>query len=326
MKSNSTILLRFGILFTVFILLIGGIYLWWNDGIAPVDPKDNEPVTFVVRSGEGVKSIAARLSQERLIRSPTGFFLLVKFLGIERDLQAGDFRLNRSMDANSVAQELTHGIVDVWVTTLEGWRVEEIASKLTKELDIPQTEFMKFAREGYMFPDTYLIPRDATAAAVANIFLNNFNEKITTQMKSDSVKTGLTFDEVIVLASIVEREGRTNEDRPIIAGILLKRLKENWPLQADATLQYALGYQPMEKQWWKKYLTLDDKTITSRYNTYKYTGLPPKPISNPGISSISAVIYSQDSDYWYYLHDIQGNVHYASTLEEHEANITNYLQ
>ncbi|KKU83389.1 MAG: Aminodeoxychorismate lyase [Microgenomates group bacterium GW2011_GWA2_47_8] len=289
MKSNNSFVLRFTLLLLVIGIGIGGGILWWQDAVAPVDTRDPSPRIFVVHRGEGVKSIAARLSQERFIRSSTGFFLLVKFMRIERDLEAGDFRLNSAMDARAIAKELTHGILDVWVTTLEGWRVEEIASKLAKDLNIPETEFLKYAREGYMFPDTY-------------------------------------FDEVIVLASIVEREGRTDEDRPVIAGILLKRLKADWPLQTDATLQYALGYQVYEKTWWKKVLTNDDKKIASPYNTYLHPNLPPKPIANPGLASIKAVIYPEDSNYWYYLHDPRGSAHYARTIEEHEQNIASYLR
>ena len=180
--------------------------------------------------------------------------------------------------------------------------------------------------EGYMFPDTYLIPRDATASAIAQMFLDNFNAKVTPQMKADALKTGLTFNQTITLASIVEREGRTNADRPMIAGILLNRLKLSMPLQVDATLQYAIGYQPFEKSWWKSEISADDKNVDSPYNTYTNTGLPPGPISNPGLDSIKAAIYPTASDYLYYLHDKAGDVHYAKTIEEHDANIQKYLQ
>jgi UPF0755 protein len=325
MKALSSVPARLAIFFVVVVVIATAVWGWWRDGISPVDPQDQVPVLFVVNNGEGVRAIANRLSQERLIRSSTSFYVLVKYLGIEKQIQAGDFRLSRTMNAQEIAQELTHGIVDVWVTTLEGWRVEEVAGKLTKELDIPSAEFLKVAREGYMFPDTYLIPNEATAGAISETFLRTFNQKITAQMRTDVKKTGLTFEEVIVLASIVEREGRTNEDRPVIAGILLNRLRADWPLQADATLQYALGYQSVEKTWWKKYLTNEDKKIKSLFNTYEHTGLPPAPISNPGISAINAVIYSQPSSYWYYLHDEQGNIHVGKTLEDHEANIEKYL-
>lgn len=300
--------------------------MWWIDAVSPVDPNDKTSQIFVVRRGEGVKSIATRLSEQRLIRSSTGFFILVKLLGIEKQLEAGDFRLNRMMNAESIAKELTHGVLDAWVTTLEGWRLEEVATKIAKELDIPETQFLQYGKEGYMFPDTYLIPRDASPAAVADIFLSTFDMKLTSSMREDAKRKGLTLEEVVVLASIVEREGRTDEDRPVIAGILLKRLLAGWSLQADATLQYALGYQPLEKSWWKKTLTEVDKKIKSPYNSYLNPGLPPGPIANPGLASIRAVIYPVDSDYWYYLHDSRGGIHYARTLEEHSANIVQYLQ
>ena len=177
-----------------------------------------------------------------------------------------------------------------------------------------------------MFPDTYLIPRDATASAIAQILLDNFNTKVTAAMKADATRSGLTFAQTITLASIVEREGKTVQDKPVIAGILLNRIKLGMPLQVDATLQYALGYQPFEKTWWKKDLTDDDKKIDSLYNTYANVGLPPGPISNPGIVSIKAAIYPTASDYLYYLHDKTGAVHYAKTIAEHEANIQKYLQ
>ena len=144
-------------------------------------------------------------------------------------------------------------------------------------------------------------------------------------MRTAAIKSGLTFEQIITLASIVEREGRTASDRPVIAGILLKRLRANWPLETDATLQFALGYQPQEKTWWKKEITVEDKKIDSPYNTYLNTGLPPGPIANPGLQSIKAVIYPEPTDYWYYLHDSKGVAHYAKTLDGHNANIAKYL-
>lgn len=310
----------------VFILVVGGILAWWFDSTRAVDPVSREQVTFRVNAGDGVRTIAAHLSQDNLIRSSTAFFVLIKLMGIERSLQAGEFRLNRTMDSKTIASELTHGFQDTWVTTLEGWRNEEIASVLSKNLDIPESEFLKVAKLGYMFPDTYLVPQDASAGAVIAIFTDAFNKNVTLDMKADIRATGMSLSEVITLASIVEREGHTDEDRPVIAGILMNRLQAGWPLQADATLQYALGYQSKDKTWWKKSLYDEDKKINSPYNTYANPGLPPGPISNPGLASIRAAIYPKKTDYWYYLHDPAGGVHYATTLEEHNANIEKYLR
>lgn len=324
MKSNNG-KNRFLVLIVTFLSVAAVGFFWWQTNISAVDSSDNKPITFQVKSGEGVRVIAANLKNDNLIKSPTAFFIIVKIIGTERNIQAGDFRLNKTMNAYIVAQELTHGISDIWVTTPEGWRDEEIANRLAKDLDIPETEFNRAATEGYMFPDTYSISRDATAGAVAEIFLNNFNQKVTGTMRSDLRRENLTLPQVITLASIVEREGRTSTDRPIIAGILLKRLKAGWPLQTDATIQFALGYQSGEKSWWKKELTDNDKKINSPYNTYLNTGLPPGPICNPGLESIKAVIYPQTTDYWFYIHDSSGVAHYAKTIEEHEVNITKFL-
>jgi UPF0755 protein len=325
MKSGNTVVIRIIIFIIVILIAIGGIWLWWSDGISPVDTQDKTAVNFIIKKGEGIKGISARLAQQNLIRSPTVFYILVKLNGIEKQIQAGDFRLIRSMDAETIAKELTHGMLDVWVTTLEGWRSEEIATKLTQELDIPEDEFLKYSREGYMFPDTYLIPREATAAAIAQLFMDNFNKKVTPEMLSQASRIGLKSNEVIILASIVEREGRSDEDRPLIAGILLNRLKIKQSLDVDATLQYALGYQADEKVWWKKNLTNDDKKINSPFNTYMNVGLPPHPISNPGLASIRAVLNPTISNYYYYLHDVKGQAHYAETLDQHTANISKYL-
>lgn len=328
MKSNkpSTIQVRIIVFVLVMGFVLGGAAMWWYDGLQEVDARDVSPLSFTVRPGDGVRVISSHLAQDRLIRSPIAFFILVKLKGLETSLQAGEFRLNRSMDALAIAEQLTHGFEDVWVTTLEGWRNEEIAAVLSKNLDIPESEFLAIAREGYMFPDTYRIPRDATAGAIVNMFRMIFDDKVTADMKSAAAKQGLTVDELVAMASIVEREGRTDQDRPVIAGILLKRLKADWPLQVDATLQYALGYQSNEKTWWKTALSDDDRSVKSSYNTYTNLGLPPGAICNPGLSAIQAVVSPKSSDYWYYIHDSAGVVHYARSIEEHEANIAKYLQ
>ena len=326
MKSNNTKGLRAGIFILVAVVVSIISIMWWYDGTRAFDPKDVTPVAFSVRSGDGVRAIAANLYDQNLIRSATAFFVVVKMLGLETDLQAGEFRLQRTMDARTIAQTLTHGIADSWITTLEGWRVEEVATKVAKDLEIPESEFLKVAKEGYMFPDTYMVPRDATVGAIVKVFTDTFDEKITSSMRLEAKKNDLTFPETLILASIVEREGKTDEDRPIIAGILHNRLRADWPLQADATLQYALGYQTKEKTWWKKELFDEDKKVRSPYNTYLHTGLPPAPICNPGLSAIKAALYPKKTEYMYYIHDDTGVAHYAKTLEEHNANVSKFLR
>ncbi len=317
--------IRFIVLGLVILVLVTSVFLWWQDAQSAVDAGDKSTKIFVVERGEGVKTIANRLKAEGLIKDQIGFFLLVKLLKLDSKLQAGDFRLSPGMTVATIAQELTHGSLDVWITIPEGWRMEEIAVKITQELAIPETEFLKYAREGYLFPDTYLIPKDSSASAVVTIFTDNFEKRVTPQLKTDIISQGLTFAQGIVLASIVEREGRTDSDRPIIAGILFNRLHDTHPLQVDATLQYIAGYQSDQKSWWKKELSDLDKKTVSPFNTYLHTGLPPAPIANPGLSSIAAVAHPAVTDYFYYLHDNSGVAHFAKTLEEHNQNIAKYL-
>lgn len=213
------------------------------------------------------------------------------------------------------------------ITLLEGLRVEEMVEKLSKEMS-PEVgkEFLKIAREGYMFPDTYFIKKDASASAIAEKMRNNFDNKYDSALQSKIKKLGLTSDEGVILASIVEREARSDTARKMVASILLKRLNMKMELNVDSTIQYALGYQPQEKSWWKRHLTKADLQIDSAYNTYIHRGLPPAPICNPSLSAFEAVASADPkTPYLYYYHDSEGVPHYAKTLEEHNQNIANYL-
>jgi len=232
------------------------------------------------------------------------------------------------MRAKDVALTLTHGSDDVWVTVIEGLRKEEIAQILSDDVGIPESEFIKRAQEGTLFPDTYLIPRDATIDQVLNTFASNFNKKYSDTLRSQARAQGLSDNDVLILASIVEREANSFQTMKQVASILRKRLKEGYPLQVDATVQYALGYQEEENSWWKKSLSLEDLKISSLYNTYTHTGLPPGPIGSPGLSAITAIIESDtDTPYLYYISNKDGSqLHYARTLDEHNENIRKYLR
>lgn len=315
------------IIFFIILFLVLFFYLFFKQGTLPVNKNNKSTKIFVITPGQPLQKIIDNLEKEELIRSKIVFFLVVKQLGIEKNIQAGDFRLSQSMNAYEIANNLTHGTLDVWVTIIEGLRKEEIAEILSKKFNISQTEFIKLAKEGYLFPDTYLIPKNADSKMIINILKNNFNNKFNQNLKKQAEKKGLTVDEVVTLASIVEKEAKHKQDKKTVASILLKRLKNDWPLQVDASIQYALGYQINEKNWWKKNLSLDDLKIDSPYNTYKNKGLPPGPICNPGLDSIIAVIESDiNTPYWYYISDKNTNMHYAKTLEEHERNIEKYLR
>jgi len=318
---------KFFIFLFIFFISIIFAYAYYKQGLLPVDKNNKKTKIFVIRRGESLRSIIDNLYRENLIRNKLAFYLLVKNMGIEKSIQAGDFRLSPSMNAETIAKILTKGTLDIWFTIIEGLRKEEIAQLINQNFSIPESEFLKYAKEGYLFPDTYLIPKEATAEAIVKILNNNFYRRFNKELQKKAAKKGLTEEEIIIIASLVEREAKYDEDRQKVASIILKRLKNDWPLQIDATVQYALGYQPQERSWWKKYLTQKDLEIDSPYNTYKNKGLPPGPICNPGLSSIKAVIdASENTPYWYYLSDKTGRMHYSKTLEEHNENIRKYLR
>ena len=183
--------------------------------------------------------------------------------------------------------------------------------------------------EGYLFPDSYLFPREVTAQKVVDRLRSTFEEKYTLEVAPKASKN-FTKTEIVIMASILERETKGVAERPTVSGILWKRIANDWPLQVDASVQYAISsQQPIAKgkqlkEWWPV-LTLDDLNISSPYNTYRYKGLPPAPISNPGIVSLKSAANPEESEYWFYIHSPDSKIHYAKTAEEHAENVRRYL-
>ena len=180
-----------------------------------------------------------------------------------------------------------------------------------------------------VFPDTYIFPKTASAAAIVAKLNSTFNSRVDSQMDADIEASDYSLIQILTMASIVEREAITDAERPVVAGIFYKRLEAGWPVQADATLQYVIAnskcQNPNVKCDWWMIPEVADRSLTSPFNTYRNTGLPPAPIANPGLSSIKAAIYPEESDYWYYLHDAKGKIYYGRTLEEHNENIRKYI-
>ena len=326
---------KFNLVILLLIAVIIGGFFWWRWAISPFSQPPGQSQIFVIHKGEGLSLIAQRLKDAGLIRDSSAFKILILVKGLSGQIQAGAFRVNPSWKVEEIAYLLTHGSLDIWLTFPEGWRREEFGRRLAANLEgfsYPQFLEQTDELEGYLFPDTYLISKDASPSSVIKIFTNNFERKYSLELQSAAKERDLSQSQVIILASIVEREAKAEKDRPIVAGILLKRWQENWPLQADATVQYAVANSQLPapnsqlENWWPKKLSKTDLQIDSPYNTYKYRGLPPGPICNPGLASIKAIIYPQETDYWFYLSDTKGGMHYAKTDEEHEENIEKYLR
>jgi len=249
------------------------------------------------------------------------------------------------MNMMEIGQALQKAIAkEVVVTIPEGWRTEEIADMLTKDGVMDGDKFLQVARagtavesnilfdrpsgqsyEGYLFPDTYRLPENATPADLIRRMLNNLAGKLPADAIEVAAQRGLTLYDVLTVASIVEREAVFDDERPIIASVYLNRLQQNMYMQADPTVQYAMGYQPDSGQWWKTPVTLDEySAVDSPYNTYLNPGLPPGPIANPGINSIVAVLHPADTNYLFFVAYGEGRHVFAETYEEHQKNVATY--
>lgn len=309
------------VLITILVIFLIGSLVWWNNGLSAVNAQDSSQKMFLITPGAGVRAIANDLKEEGLIRDPIVFFLYTKQTGIDQRIQAGDFRLSPSMSARDIAQELTTGMVDIWITIPEGKRAEEVATILKENIPTYEDSWEEElkAQEGYLFPETYLIPRDATVESIITLLRNTFEEKY------NSIETNnvdLTREEVVILASMIEREVRHTEDLPIVSSIMHNRLEINMPLQIDATIQYAKGEN--NGKWWEPVTLEEYKSVKSDYNTYLSYGLPPGPIASPGLNALSAAVNPADTDYLYYITDQTGTNRYAKTYEQHQANIDRF--
>lgn len=287
---------------------------------------------ITIARGETVRQIAEKLGKEGLIRSGNLFIVYVTLKGLAPQIEAGRYEIPPTLSMFQVIGLLRHGSFDIRLTFLEGWRREEYLEYALTYLPVESESFTKEflteteGLEGYLFPDTYFVAQDLSAKELVTTLKENFDKKYA-QVAEAIAKQKLTEKQAVILASLIEREARRPEERAIIAGIFLERLELGMPLGVCATVQYALGYQEEEKTWWKKVITIDEDTkIDAPYNTYKYVGLPPGPISNPGLAALNAVANPQASEYLYYLHDKEGSIHYAKTLEGHNQNVAQYLR
>lgn len=308
----------------MFVLVLGGALAWWINGTSAINPHDKTQKTFSVKKGESVRIVANNLKEAGLIKDPVIFFLVVKQLGLDQKIQAGDFFLSPSQSAVSIAKSLQTGTYDVHVVIPEGLRAEEIADLFKDRVDSYDESWRTnlILHEGYLFPDTYSFPKDVAIDTVLSTMRDNFEAKY--EQISNKENSRLSKEQIVILGSLIEREAKHGVDRPLVASVMLNRLRIGMPLQIDATVQYALGYQEDTGKWWKRALTFADLKIDSPYNTYVNNGLPPKAIANPGFEVLNAVVNPAQTDYLFYISDKSGNNHYARTLDEHNANIKKY--
>ncbi len=337
----------FGVL--ILIVFIGaGVYigLKYNEYKKSINESagtSTELVEFTIEEGESTDLIAQKLYEAGLIKNVLYFKIYIKQSGIASLIQAGTFKVPQNVTMKDLGETLQHAAnPDIWVTIPEGLMGVQIAD-LIEEGFVSNTEnsfdkatFLELIQssdpanqlgipipegqplEGYLYPDTYRFPADATTEYVLTAILNNFDNKVIQRYSDDIEKSGRSLYDTLILASILERETKHPDDRPIVADILIRRLDNNWPLGVDATLLYYFGD-------WTHVITEQDLQVETSYNTRKQTGLTPTPIANPGDNTISGVIHPEANDYWYYISDSEGILHYAVTEAEHNANIQEYL-
>ncbi len=292
------------------------------------EPNNRQLERFVVKKGEGVATISSRLKEKGFIKSDLLFKIYYRLNSDKYQIQAGSFELSPAMDVAAILEILGEGADDLWITLPEGMRREEIAQSLQQysltAYDADEFLTQTVALEGKLFPDTYLVPKEITTQALV-LLMNNTFEKRIEPFREEIEDSKYTLNEILTMASLLEREARDFEQMKLISGVLWKRLGSGMPLQVDATLQYAKGYDSDLGSWWAVPRQAD-KNLDSSFNTYLNPGLPPKPICNPGINAIEAALRPESSDYLFYIHDNQGRVHFGRNLEEHNQNIDQYLR
>lgn len=314
--------------------------LLWYDGLLtrPVSQNGGEQ-TFAIELGESANSVAAHLQDLGLVRDAEAFRAYLIYSGLDTSIQAGEYKLSPTMSAIDIAREIQDATsTEVTFVILAGWRMEEIAASLpTSGLAVTPDEFLDAAHtppegydflegaitvEGFLFPDSYILARNSTALELVNTFVRNFSLRLLPDLRNGFEGQGLTAYQAVTLASIVEREAVQDEEKPLIASVYLNRLRIGMKLDADPTVQYALGFDLAGGTWWKNPLSLGDLQFDSTYNTYVYTDLPPAAISNPSLKSLQAVAFPAETLYYYFRAKCDGSGYhsFSETFEEHLGN------
>jgi len=275
-----------------------------------------------IEKGWGSGGVAQELKGNGLIESKWLFVFYVWVRGYNSHLQAGEYLLSPKMGFFEIAKIIAKGEISenvAKVTIPEGWSIKQINERLVSAGVIPAEEKISQNEEGYLFPDTYYFYKNSSVDDIVQKMKSNFDSKMTEEMKKEIKKQNKNLYDILIMASIVEKEVKSDEDRAIVSGIFWKRIENKMPLQADITIAYILGVD----KWRYSY---EDTKINSPYNTYVNLGLPPTPIDNPGFSAIHAALYPKYTDYIYFLSTPDGTTVYARTLEEHIANKAKYLK
>lgn len=301
------------------------------------EPGSAQKILFLIEPGQGFLEISENLRKQGLIRNQLAFRIYLLLENKQGQLKAGEYVLSPAMTVRQISQIIYQGeIASVKITIPEGFTLKQIEARLNANFDhkidfqtqkakLFQKDFAFLAElaeetplEGFLFPDTYQFTPQSSQEEIILKMLANFEKRLRPELKQEIANQGKSVFEIVIMASILEKEVKTPEDKKIVAGILWKRLNVEMPLQVDATIVYLTGEKTSQ-------ITYEQTRIDSFYNTYKYAGLPPGPVCNPGLESIEAAIYPQTSDHWYYLSTPEGQTIFSETLEKHNLAKIKYL-
>jgi UPF0755 protein len=306
--------------------------------------SDATPIRFTVAPGDTPRVIAQNLVVANLIGDASLFVDYVRLNDYDRQLEAGTYFLNQAQTLSQIAFALTDSRSSQFpFRILEGWRIEEVAAAIDDNpyFGFSGTDFLNIvgsgaqvdpafaaqmglpkgaSLEGFLFPDTYQLPAEVTPTMLRDILTQAFLDKVGTQLPQDAATQGLSMYQVVSLAAIVQREAVHPDEQPLIASAYRNRLAIGQRLEADPTIQYAIGFR--DGSWWPRITAANYSDVISPYNTYLNDGLPPSPIANPGITAIQAAVYPAESNYYYFRADCRsdGYHEFATTFEEHVAN------
>lgn len=297
-----------------------------------------EDTYVLVKDDMTAKEIADDLHDKGLVAHPTLFRLAAVVTGNAGELKKGEYRISTNMSIHEMLMKITSGHSEAeQVVIPEGYTVRKIARLLDERQIVKEEEFLaaandssllypymrgnrkvSFVTEGFLFPDTYFIPTEATGEDIIKMMLKNFDDHVPKDMKENIGKTNMSIYQFVTLASLIEKEAKFEQDRPLIASVFLNRLQKGMKLQSDASISYAMGS-------YKTAYTIDETEYDSPYNTYRYSGLPPGPICNPGVDCMMAILRAPKTEYLYFVADKDGHNHFAVTYDEHMNNVEAYM-
>ena len=339
--KNRWVVLFFGAALAVIIAGIAVAAYGYYEIFVPVDKRNAAPVEFTVEKGIGVKEISWQLEKANLIRSARWFEAYIWYKKLSASMQAGKYALGQNFNAPQIAETIIGGKVilnETKITFPEGFTYQQIKTRLAEQ-GLPsggalgsetvsdyevQYKFLSDAPagvslEGFLFPDTYIFDRDDKPSMIIKKFLDNFDKKLTPDLREQIAKQSKKIYDIIILASIIQQEATGKDDMPLIAGVFSNRLRIGMALESDATINYITGKKDRQPLY-------GDLKVKSLYNTYLNRGLPPSPIDNPGIEAIKAAISPAATDYLFFLHPLDGPTIFSKTLDEHNRNKIKYLK